>query len=161
MEFHDDYPSYETMYNHDETYGKKARRKLWNVFWIMLAITIVELVVGFLAPGKGWTGQLWLKIFFIGFTIIKAGYIVMSFMHLGHEVKFMKYVILMPYIVFMFYTIFIVLTEGTYAGGAGRFTRVDPVLVQQQLDLKSGHGHGGGHDANEGHEEAPKEEARH
>ena len=96
MDFHDDYPSYETMYNHDEEYGKKARRKLWNVFWIMLGITILELVVGFLAPGKGWTGMLWLKIFFIGFTIIKAGYLVMSFMHLGHEVKLMKYMILMP-----------------------------------------------------------------
>ncbi len=161
MEFHDDYPSYETMYNHDEEYGKKARRKLWNVFWIMLGITILELIVGFLAPGKGWTGMLWLKIFFIGFTIIKAGYIVMSFMHLGHEVKFMKYVILMPYIVFMFYTIFIILTEGTYAGGAGRFTRVDPVLVNQQIELKKHHGHGGEHETKAGHEEAPKEEAHH
>ena len=140
-EFHDNYPSYETMYNHGEDYGKKTRRKLWNVFWIMLVITIGELIVGFIAPGKGWTGSIWLKIFFISFTIAKAGYIVIIFMHLGHEVKFFKYTILVPYITFMFYGIFIILTEGTYAGEAGRFTRVDPILVQQQQQLRAGHGH--------------------
>jgi len=161
MEFHDDYPSYETMYNHDEAYGKKARRTLWNVFWIMLAITIGELIVGFLAPGKGWTGSIWLKIFFISFTIIKAGYIVMAFMHLGHEVKFFKYMVLMPYILFMFYIMFIVLTEGTYSGQKANVTRVDPIYIQQQLDLQKGHGHSGGHEAAAGHEEAPKEEAHH
>ncbi|MDZ4664617.1 MAG: cytochrome C oxidase subunit IV family protein [Bacteroidota bacterium] len=161
MEFHDDYPSYETMYNHDEAYGKKARRTLWNVFWIMLAITIGELIVGFMAPGKGWSGSIWLKIFFISFTIIKAGYIVIAFMHLGHEVKFFKYIVLLPYIIFMFYLIFIVLTEGTYAGQKSNVTRVDPVLVQQQLDLQKGHGHGNGHAASAGHEEASKEEAHH
>ena len=31
------------MFNHDEAHGKKARRTLWNVFWIMLIITIAEL----------------------------------------------------------------------------------------------------------------------
>jgi len=60
----------------------------------------------------------------------------------------------------MLYTIFIVLTEGTYSGGSGRFARIDPILVKQQEDLKKGH-HGGGHEAAASHEEAPKEEAHH
>ena len=166
MDFHDDYPSYETMYNHDEDYGKKARRKLWNVFWIMLAITIGELLIGTYAAKMGLLTEtrgssMTLKIIFVVLTLVKAGYIVMSFMHLGHEVKFMKYVILMPYIVFMFYAIFIILTEGTYAGGVGRFARPDPVLVKQQQMILEHHKHGGGHEAKAGHEEAPKEEAHH
>ena len=153
MEFHDNYPQYEVMANHDEAYGKKARRTLWNVFWVMLAITVFELIVGFLAPSKGWSGTWWLKTLFIVLTIAKAAAIVLWFMHLGHEVKFFKYAILVPYIVFMFYTIFIILTEGTYAGSSGRFTKVDPILVKQQEDLRSGHGaHGGGH----GNEDAAK-----
>jgi cytochrome c oxidase subunit 4 len=161
-EFHDNYPSYETMYNHDEVYGKKARRTLWNVFWIMLIITIVELVVGFMAPGHGWTGALWLKVFFIGFTLVKAGFIVMAFMHLGHEVKFLKYIILVPYITFMFYGIFIILSEGTYAGESGRFTRVDPILVEQQQKLRAARGHGVAHaEATEGAEAAKEEEGHH
>ncbi len=154
MEFHDDYPSYETMYNHDEAYGKKARRTLWNVFWVMLFITIFELIVGFYAPSQGWTGTLGLKVLFIGLTIIKAAAIVWWFMHLGHEVKFFKYVILLPYTVFMLYTIFIVLTEGTYAGGSGRFAKLDPIFAEQQKELSKKH-HGGA-----SHQESAKEEPK-
>lgn len=145
-EFHDDFPSYETMYNHDEAYGKKARRTLWNVFWIMLVITIVELIIGSMAPGHGWSGTLWLKTLFIVLTLAKAAFIVLWFMHLGHEVKFFKYIVLVPYITFMFYGIFIILSEGTYAGESGRFTKVDPILVEQQVKLRAGHGHPSAHD---------------
>lgn len=160
MEFHDDYPQYELMAHHSEEEGKKIRRTLWNVFWIMLAITIVELIVGFMAPGQGWTGATWLKVFFIVLTIVKAGYIVMAFMHLGGEVKFFKYVVLLPYFIFMCYTIFIVLTEGTYSGYPINRTNVDPILIKQQEQLKGGHGH---HEAaaTEGHTEEHKEEAHH
>ncbi|MBS1652223.1 MAG: cytochrome C oxidase subunit IV family protein [Bacteroidetes bacterium] len=154
MEFHDNYPQYEIMSNHDEAHGKKSRRTLWNVFWVMLAITIFELIIGFLAPSKGWSGTLGLKTLFISLTIAKAAAIVWWFMHLGHEVKFFKYTILMPYIIFIVYTIFIVLTEGTYAGTSGHFTKVDPIFKKQQEALKSGH-HGGG----EAHEQSSAHEA--
>lgn len=140
-EFHDDYPSYEHMAQHSEEEGKKTRKTLWRVFWYMLAITIFELVIGSMAPGHGWTGALWLKVLFIGLTILKAGFIVMAFMHLGHEVKFMKYVVLLPYIIFMSYTIFIVLDEGVYSGHSENRTKVDPLLIKQQEDLRAGHGH--------------------
>ena len=97
-EFHDDYPSYETMYNHSEEEGKKARKVLWKVFWVMLIITIFELIVGSMAPARGWTGTMGLKVLFIGLTVVKAAAIVIWFMHLGHEVKFLKYVIHLKYI---------------------------------------------------------------
>lgn len=161
MEFHDNYPSYETMYNHDEAYGKKARKTLWKVFWVMLIITIVELIIGFMAPGQGWSGTFGLKFLFIGLTIVKAAAIVWWFMHLGHEVKFLKYVILLPYLVFMLYTIFIVLTEGTYSGRSGKFTKSDPIFAKQQEELKA-KGHGA-HGSSEHHEAeaAHGEEAHH
>jgi len=146
-EFHDDYPQYEVMSNHSEEEGKKNRRTLWNVFWVMLIITIFELVIGSMAPSHGWNGTLWLKVLFIGLTIAKAAAIVIWFMHLGHEVKFLKYVILTPYIVFMFYTIFIVLTEGTYSGSSGHFTKIDPIFIEQQEALKNGHHGAAAHDA--------------
>jgi len=156
-DFHDEYPSYEHLAHHSEEEGKKTRRTLWNVFWIMLAITVFELIIGSMAPGHGWTGALWLKVLFIGLTIVKAGFIVMAFMHLGHEVKFMKYVILLPYFIFMAYTIFIVLDEGVYSSHSENRTRVDPLFIQQQEQLKHGH-----HEtsATESHE-APAEEAHH
>lgn len=150
-EFHDNYPPYETMYNHNEEYGKKARKTLWRVFWIMLVITIFELIIGSMAPGHGWSGTLWLKTLFIVLTLAKAAFIVIWFMHLGHENKFFKYIVLVPYITFMFYGLFIILSEGTYAGESGRFTKVDPILVEQQQylrDHKGEHSTGGsGHNA--------------
>ncbi len=159
-EFHDDYPSYETMAQHSEEEGKSTRKTLWRVFWIMLAITIFELIIGSMAPGHGWSGTLWIKVLFIGLTILKAGFIVMAFMHLGHEMKFMKYVVLLPYTIFMAYAIFIILDEGVYSGDSLNRTRVDPLLIQQQEALKSGHGH---HEApaGESHGEEHHEEAHH
>ncbi len=140
MEFHDDYPNYELMAHHSEEEGKKARRTLWNVFWIMLVITIFELVIGSMAPGHGWSGTLWLKVLFISLTIGKAAFIVLWFMHLKHEVKFFKYSVLVPYIIFICYTIFITLTEGTYSGKPVNRTKFDALIIKQQTDLKAHHG---------------------
>ncbi len=147
-EFHDNYPQYEVMSNHGEEEGKKTRSVLWKVFWVMLAITVFELVIGFLAPGNGWSGTWWLKTLFISLTIVKAAAIVLWFMHLGHEAKFFKYMILVPYVIFMFYTIFIVLTEGTYSGTVDHHTKIDPIFKEQQDALKHGH-QGGGEAAHE------------
>lgn len=161
MEFHDDYPQYELMAQHSEEDGKKMRRTLWNVFWIMLVITVVELIVGAMAPSQGWSGTTWIKFFFITLTIVKAGYIVLAFMHLGHEVKFFKYVVLLPYFIFMCYTIFIVLTEGTYSGYPINRTKVDPILVKQQQELTNHDLHHNGAAATEGHSEEHHEGAHH
>ncbi len=140
-EFHDDYPQYELMAHHSEEEGKTIRKTLWRVFWYMLAITIFELVIGSMAPGHGWTGTLWLKFLFIGLTILKAGFIVLAFMHLGHEVTFFKWIVLCPYILFMSYGIFIILDEGVYSGETKNRTHVDKIFVDQQEKLKSAHGH--------------------
>lgn len=160
-EFHDDYPSYEHMAHHSDEEGKKTRKTLWRVFWYMLAITIFELVIGSMAPSHGWSGTLGIKVLFIGLTIVKAGFIVMAFMHLGHEVTFMKYTILAPYIIFISYGIFIILDEGVYSGDPQNRTKVDPILIKQQMDLKAGHGHHAEGDAEAGHSEQKHEEAHH
>jgi cytochrome c oxidase subunit IV len=114
-EFHDPFPSYETMSQHDEAYGKKARRTLWNVFWLLLVVTIVEVIVGLYAVD--WSlSKTFLKIFFIGFTLVKAFYIVYTFMHLGHESKWTKWVIIGPFTGFILYLIFMmVIGEGNYS----------------------------------------------
>jgi cytochrome c oxidase subunit IV len=49
-------------------------------------------------------------------TLLKAGYIVMVFMHLGDERKYLRNVILIPYFIFVLYLIFIALWEGTAVG---------------------------------------------
>lgn len=163
-EFHDDYPQYEFMAHHSEEDGKKKRRKLWNVFWIMLVVTIVELIIGFQASSWGLlnddrTSSIVLKFIFIGLTIGKAYFIVFSFMHLGDEKKPMKWSILAPYTIFIVYLIWICVEEANYC----RINKheMDNIIVQQKIELneaaKSGHG-AAGHDAkgHDAHEEPAK-----
>jgi cytochrome c oxidase subunit 4 len=158
-EFHDDFPQYELMSHHSEEEGKVKRRKLWNVFWIMLGITIVELIIGFKASEWGLLNDLdrtstsTLKVLFIGMTLAKAFYIVYSFMHLGDEAKGLKYSVIAPYTVFILYLTFILVAEANYVNGVK--DTMDPIIVQQKIDLNNAAASGGhGHDAGGSHEEA-------
>ena len=168
-EFHDDYPQYELMAHHSEEAGKKKRRKLWNVFWIMLGVTILELIIGFKASSMGLlnddrTSGLLLKFIFIGLTIGKAYFIVFSFMHLGDEKKAMKWTILGPYTVFILYLIWLIVQEANYSKVHKH--PMDTVIVNQKIklneDAKSGHGHDApaGHDAKDASHEAHEGEAK-
>jgi cytochrome c oxidase subunit IV len=173
MEFHDDYPQYELMAHHSEEEGKKKRKKLWTVFGIMLAVTIVELIIGFQASAWGLlnpdrTSGTVLKVLFIGLTLFKAYYIVMSFMHLGDEKKGFKYSILAPYTVFILYLVYIIVEEANYS--REHKAGMDQVIIDQKNELNriaNEGGHDGGHDEShskenkEGHEEKPAGESHH
>ena len=52
---------------------------------------------------------------FIVLTLIKAGYIVLVFMHLGFEKSSFKWTILLPAFVLVPYLLFIILSEGAHA----------------------------------------------
>lgn len=110
----DDIIEYSLDAHHSEEAGKKIRKKIWMVTAIMSIITIIEVGIGMagmnrvsMSPGA-WMG---IKYFYILLTVVKAAYIVMSFMHLGDERKSFKWVILGPYIAFIVYLIFICLAE--------------------------------------------------
>ncbi|MGQ0829240.1 MAG: cytochrome C oxidase subunit IV family protein [Bacteroidota bacterium] len=157
-EFHDDYPQYEYMAHHSEEDGKKKRRKLWNVFWIMLVVTIVELIIGFQAAKWGLlnddrTSSITLKFIFIGLTILKAFYIVMSFMHLGDEKKSFKYTILAPYTLFILYLVYIIVGEANYS--LVHKEKMDELIVKQKIELNEAakSGHHADHEAGAAHDE--------
>ena len=111
----DDIYEYSLDGHHDEEAGKKIRKKIWFVTALLTVITAVEVACGAMIKqgSDWWTVTKW---FFIVLTLVKAGYIVLSFMHLGDERKGLKYVILIPYFIFIFYLIFIALWEGTAVG---------------------------------------------
>ncbi len=111
----DDIIEYSLDAHHSEEAGKAIRRKIWMVTALLTAITIIEVALGaFIKQGSGaWPFVKWS---FIIMTILKAGYIVMVFMHLGDERKGLRYVILVPYFLFMLYLIFIALMEALAIG---------------------------------------------
>jgi cytochrome c oxidase subunit IV len=94
---------------------------IWRVFWILLIVTAVEVILGIIKPAvlvdNSFLGTTLLNLIFIILTIIKAAYIVMEFMHLGHEVKGLKLSILLPAVVLIPYLMFILLVEGHYIFG--------------------------------------------
>jgi cytochrome c oxidase subunit IV len=99
--------------HHSEEEGKKIRSGIWKVTALLTVLTAFEVWMGIQfgsAFGLTWEVVKWL---FIILTVIKAGFIVMSFMHLGDERSNLKWTILAPYILFILYLAFICLTESS------------------------------------------------
>jgi cytochrome c oxidase subunit 4 len=109
----DDIFEYSLHTHHSEEEGASKRKKLWGVFWLLLVVTIVEVALG-LKFSRVPEMKNVLFYTFIGLTILKAAYIVLTFMHLGDETKFFKYIVLVPYILFILYLIFIGISEANY-----------------------------------------------
>lgn len=115
MEERDDIVEYSLYNHHSEEEGKKTRKKIWKVTLILSVVTAVEVMLGAMVK-QGSDMWLTVKILFILLTIVKAAYIVLTFMHLGDEKKSLKWIVLLPYLIFMVYLIFIGLTEGQSVG---------------------------------------------
>ena len=109
---HSDEP-YKYAVHHTEEEGKKTRRMIWNMFWVLLAITSVEVTLGIF--WKEWNIA-WhaVKMTFIIMTIAKAYFIVAYYMHLKHERGSLQNTIIIPYVLLVLYLIYMVFTEGTF-----------------------------------------------
>lgn len=88
---------------------------IWKGFFILLVVTAIEVGFAFLNDaGHGETRFLSLefqKWFFIALTLVKAYYIVFSFMHLGHEKFSFKLTISLTMILIVYF-ITLMMIEG-------------------------------------------------
>jgi len=106
--------AYEFAVHHGEEEGKKIRKRIWLIFWVLLGITTVEVTLGLIWKSLSANPDaIWgiIKWTFIILTLFKAFYIVFDYMHLGHERRNLKWTILAPYIIFVLYLTFICLNE--------------------------------------------------
>ncbi|MBS1547984.1 MAG: cytochrome C oxidase subunit IV family protein [Bacteroidetes bacterium] len=110
----DDIIEYSLGAGHSEEQGRVIRKKIYFVTILLTAITTFEVLLGVFwrtwMPGS-WH---WVKWTFIVMTVVKATYIVMTFMHLGDERRNIRSFILMPYALFLLYLIFIAIWESQY-----------------------------------------------
>jgi cytochrome c oxidase subunit 4 len=113
----DDLIEYSLHAHHSEDQGKVIRKKIYFVTILLTIVTVLEVALGayIKQSSAAWPFVKWS---FVALTILKAGYIVMVFMHLGNEKKSLRYVILVPYILFILYLIFIALWEALEIGSA-------------------------------------------
>jgi len=113
----DDIIEYSLYNHHDEAAGKKIRKTIVKVTLILTLITAIEIFCGIkfskgIMEHSSPSAWMWIKVFYVCLTLVKAGYIVMVFMHLGDEKKALRYMIVIPYILFIVYLFFICRNEG-------------------------------------------------
>ena len=98
---------------HTEEEGKRSRSTIYKVTVLLTVVTILEVLMGvYVKQGT----ELWstVKIIFIGLTLLKAFYIVFSFMHLGHETPALKWVVVLPYAFLIIYLLVLLIIEGNF-----------------------------------------------
>jgi cytochrome c oxidase subunit IV len=86
--------------------------RIWKIFWLLSAITVVELVLGF-GLAKHWYGDpetshtaiLFVKGVICILSFAKAFYIVSVFMHLGDEIRNLIMTIVVPLCLFIWFIV--------------------------------------------------------
>jgi caa(3)-type oxidase subunit IV len=149
----DDVYEYSLDTHHDEATGKKVRQKIYLVLFVLSAITILEVGLGFkFSRVEGMKETL--KWIFIVLTLAKAAGIVLYFMHLGDEKKTFRQIILGSYGVLVAYLIYICLVEASYNGSNKSGIETNYKALNEATPAPA-HGHGeahGGEHATENHE---------
>ena len=92
--------------------------RIWKVFGILSAVTIIEVILGIVKPESlHMTNILGLNLLnwiFYALTIFKAYYIVWAFMHIEGEKTSLRNAVVFPVVFLVLYILFILLTEGDY-----------------------------------------------
>jgi cytochrome c oxidase subunit IV len=103
-----------------DAHSPSGTRWIWNIFWLLLIITGVEVALGIIKPSMllhEFAGTSILNLIFIGLTLVKAGYIVQYFMHLKYEDATFRSSIYLPALILIPYLTFITLYEGVKVFG--------------------------------------------
>ena len=101
--------------NYDPTvYVPKAHshgtKDIWLKFWILLGLTVIDVVLYFAMPPS-----MARNIIFIALGVIKAIYIVGTFMHMKHEKISLAAMIVLPMFFIIFFLVWM-MTEGAFWG---------------------------------------------
>lgn len=119
------------MAHHAHTPGviaKPQTRRIWVIFWILLAFTIIEVFIALPNIRHGYfpTDGLF-KVTLILFTLAKATCIVAYYMHLGDEVRNLILTITLPFILIVGF-IAVIYLEGTYISPLR--TLIEQIVIQ-------------------------------
>jgi cytochrome c oxidase subunit IV len=98
---------------HHEEHASMTKGKIWQVFFYLLGITVLEFIIALVLKPKMGLSDGITNFTYIALTLLKAYYIVAYFMHL----KFEKYAFITSIVIsliFIVYFIVLMLTEGSY-----------------------------------------------
>ena len=80
-------------------------KPIWRTFWILLGITMVELILATIHLKTGFPPKYVLNGMYLILTCAKAFYIIAEFMHLRHEIKNMIMTIAVPALLFVWFIV--------------------------------------------------------
>jgi cytochrome c oxidase subunit 4 len=80
-------------------------KAVWRTFWILLGITVFELLIAIIYYETKFFPKHLLNGVFVIMTLAKAFFIVAEFMHLGHELKNLVMTIAIPACLFIWFLI--------------------------------------------------------
>lgn len=89
---------------------KDMKSKIWKTFWILTALTIVDIALYFILLE---IHSIWKNILFILLGVVKAYYIVSIFMHMKFEQKWLVNFIIYP-MLFVIFLITLMIIESNY-----------------------------------------------
>src|ERR1700721_4233816 len=80
-------------------------KPIWRTFWILLGITMCELILATIHLKTGFPNKYVLNGIYLILTLSKAFYIIAEFMHLRHEIKNMIMTIAVPAMLFIWFIV--------------------------------------------------------
>ena len=110
-----------------------STKPIWRTFWILSALTIIELTIGLIIYNihKGEHPNASVVLAFKGMvcilTLAKAYYIVSVFMHLGGEVRNMIMTIVVPLGLFVWFIIAFLTDGNSWKNLRNKYNRTTPV----------------------------------
>ncbi|WP_421946066.1 cytochrome C oxidase subunit IV family protein [Pedobacter sp.] len=97
---------------HDE-HGGLSKGKIWKVFGILLAITVIEFIIALWVLPNHYMSHAVGNFVYIALTLLKAFYIVAYFMHLKYEKLGLQLSLTVTFI-FIIYFLVLMLIEGGF-----------------------------------------------
>jgi cytochrome c oxidase subunit IV len=103
-----------TSHGHDNAHASFDTKPIWRTFWLLLGITLVELMLATIHLKTGFPPKYVLNGVYLILTCAKAFYIIAEFMHLRHEIKNLIMTIAVPALLFVWFLIAFVSDGNSY-----------------------------------------------
>jgi len=111
--------------HHEPSFNVKL---IWRTFWILLIITVVELVMAIAYYETHFISKHLLNGLFVIGTLAKAFFIIAEFMHLRHEIRNLIMTIAIPAMLFIWFLAAFLWDGNSYKHLRNKY---DPYHVQQ------------------------------